>query len=210
MVRQTMSWVLGIGAVCALSAAIAQTQERDRPREGDRPAGERRRDGDRPEGRAPREGDRPAGERRRDGDRPDGRGPRDGRPMGHPLMRLFDTDRDGVISEKEIKNASAVLLKMDRNKDGKLTPEEMPAPPGFGPGGPRGPRPDGPPEGRQDSPPRRGEAPSAPPRRRCAPRTPSRTPQNRCRVICPLEEIASAKLYHAVQPPSTSKFCPVM
>ncbi len=42
-----------------------------------------------------------------------------------PLMAALDANRDGVIDETEIKNASEALRKMDRNGDGKLTLEEL-------------------------------------------------------------------------------------
>ncbi len=172
MYRKALVVALVMGLGVALTAAVAQP-----PIDGDRPEAKGPRDGERrPEARGPRDGERrPEGRGPRDGDRPpQGRGP------GHPLMRLFDTNKDGVISADEIKKASEVLAKMDKNKDGKLSPNEMPAPPeGFRgprpdgprpdgarrPGGPRPEgRPDGPPEGRDGrQPPRRGE--SRPPRR---------------------------------------------
>ena len=64
--------------------------------------------------------------------------------MGHPLMMLFDTDRDGEISAAEIAGADKVLLGMDRNGDGMLTPEEMPRPPRPDMDGPAGDRPERP------------------------------------------------------------------
>jgi hypothetical protein len=63
-----------------------------------------------------------------------------------PLLAVFDTDHDGVLSAEEIKNASAVLAKLDKNGDGQITKEEM-----------RPPRPDGkdagPPPNRRPLPP---------------------------------------------------------
>lgn len=61
----------------------------------------------------------------RDG-RPDGQRPRD------PYMVLFDTDEDDEISSTEIKNATAVLTKLDANSDGILTRRELPRPPRRG------------------------------------------------------------------------------
>jgi Ca2+-binding EF-hand superfamily protein len=71
-----------------------------------------------------------------------------------PILEALDTDGDGVISAAELANASASLAKLDKNGDGKLTPDEfMGGPRGEGrgprgprgPGGPgRGPRPDAP------------------------------------------------------------------
>jgi Ca2+-binding EF-hand superfamily protein len=58
----------------------------------------------------------------------------------------LDTNHDGVIDEAEIANASAALRALDKNGDGKLTPDELiPPPPGPGEGfdPPPGPPPDG-------------------------------------------------------------------
>ena len=68
----------------------------------------------------------------------------DGPPRLPPFMEPFDTNRDGEISAEEIKNAAAVLRKLDRNRDGRITEDELPPPPegrgfrgpGGGPGGP--------------------------------------------------------------------------
>ena len=46
-------------------------------------------------------------------------------PPVQVLLGLFDTDHDGVLSAEEIKNAAEALAKLDRNGDGKLTPDEM-------------------------------------------------------------------------------------
>ncbi len=40
-------------------------------------------------------------------------------------MAIFDTDRDGVISETEVDNASSALRKLDENKNGTIEPEEV-------------------------------------------------------------------------------------
>ncbi|MGA2262232.1 MAG: hypothetical protein ABSH28_12430 [Acidobacteriota bacterium] len=50
-----------------------------------------------------------------------------------PLMAALDTNQDGVLDAQEIANAPAVLLTLDKNGDGKLTPDEL-----FGPLGVRG------------------------------------------------------------------------
>ncbi len=59
-----------------------------------------------------------------------------------PPLALFDTDRDGVISAAEIAAASEVLRRLDRDKDGKLTGDELiprrPRGGGEGSGGERG------------------------------------------------------------------------
>jgi hypothetical protein len=42
-----------------------------------------------------------------------------------PLVGALDANRDGVIDEKEIKQAPEALRKLDKNNDGKLTMEEL-------------------------------------------------------------------------------------
>ena len=71
-----------------------------------------------------------------DGVAPDGRK----RRPGGPLMRLLDTDRNGELSAEEIRNAPAILKAANKNKDGRLTPEEVDAASGggHGPGGGEG------------------------------------------------------------------------
>lgn len=54
-----------------------------------------------------------------------------------PLMTALDTNNDGELSEKEIKAASTTLMSLDKDKNGKISSEEMR--PAFGPGGPGGP-----------------------------------------------------------------------
>jgi len=84
---------------------------------------------------------------------PDGSGP-DRPPMRrrmpvHPLMQALDINKDGTLDEQEIANAATALKALDKNGDGKITPDELrpPFPPGgeHGPGGPgfRRPPPDG-------------------------------------------------------------------
>jgi hypothetical protein len=95
----------------------------------------------------PPDRDRP--QRREDG--PPGAG-REGRFPMMPLIGALDANHDGVIDADELKNASAALLKLDKNGDGKLSREEfMGRPPsrqdGPPPGGPSD-RPEGRPEGR--------------------------------------------------------------
>ena len=48
-------------------------------------------------------------------------------------MVALDADKDGQISAKEIANAAAALKSLDKNKDGKLTQDEIR--PDFGRGG---------------------------------------------------------------------------
>ena len=75
----------------------------------------------------------PGGPGGRPGDGP-GRGP-DAR--FNPIVRLFDANRDGTLTQDEIAAAAAKLKEFDASKDGKLTADElrraMPMPPG-GPG----------------------------------------------------------------------------
>ena len=49
------------------------------------------------------------------------------------MMTAIDTDKDGTISAKELENAVASLKKLDKNKDGKLSGDEIR--PQFGRGG---------------------------------------------------------------------------
>ena len=111
---------------------------------------------------APPRGDRPAPpDGAPNGPRPSGAPGRDGfRPPISPLEEALDANHDGIISAEEIANASAALKKLDKNGDGKLTPDEFrpmfrrgpgrgPDGPGFeGPGNP-------PPADGQDQPRRR-------------------------------------------------------
>ena len=48
-----------------------------------------------------------------------------------PVLKSLDTDGDKIISEKEIKEASKSLIKLDKNGDGNLTIDEIR--PNFGP-----------------------------------------------------------------------------
>ncbi len=51
-----------------------------------------------------------------------------------PIAALFDADSNGVLSASEIEQAPSQLLKLDQNRDGRLTAEEL-CPGGFGRGG---------------------------------------------------------------------------
>jgi len=101
-------------------------------------------------------GHQPRGER--DQGRP---GPhREGPPPPDPIFMLFDTDRDGELSQKEIEQATTILKKRDRDKNGFLTRDELPHPPR--PHGERPPhqRGEGPPQERAERPHHpRGERP---------------------------------------------------
>jgi hypothetical protein len=83
-------------------------------------------------------------------------GPDGKRPPPPPLVAALDVNGDGIIDAQEIANAPAELLKLDKNGDGKLTPDEYRPhhpppdgpPPGEGPGDGGGNGPDnGPPQG---------------------------------------------------------------
>ena len=56
-----------------------------------------------------------------------------------PLLRVLDADHDGIISAEEIDKAPDALQTLDKNKDGKLMPDEFlgPKPAGPPPGEPR-------------------------------------------------------------------------
>ena len=43
----------------------------------------------------------------------------------HPILAALDADRDGVLSPDEIANAATALQQLDKNKDGKLTTQEL-------------------------------------------------------------------------------------
>ena len=125
--------------VVAVAAMVSSVVIAQPPGGGERPGdGERRgAQGQRSDGPpSRREGDRDGGPPpRRDG----GRGGESGRggeergfgPPPNPVMMALDADGDHIISAAEIKNAARALAKLDKNKDGKLTQDEL--------------RPDGPP-----------------------------------------------------------------
>ena len=46
------------------------------------------------------------------------------RPPPSPLINALDVNHDGIIDSNEIANASTELLTLDKNGDGKLTPDE--------------------------------------------------------------------------------------
>ena len=79
-----------------------------------------------------------------------GRGP-GGFARFSPIFQSLDTDEDGELSKSEIKNAAKALRKLDKNKDGQLTMDEVR--PNFGPNGG--------PEGRRRGGPEGGTAPQA-------------------------------------------------
>ena len=70
--------------------------------------------------------ERPDGSARQGSARPPsapGDGRRPGRPRP-PIEAALDANGDGVIDAAEIANAPAALKKLDKNGDGRLTPEE--------------------------------------------------------------------------------------
>lgn len=48
-----------------------------------------------------------------------------GPPPKMPVMEALDKDRDHIFDKNEIESATASLLKLDKNKDGQLTEDEM-------------------------------------------------------------------------------------
>ncbi len=107
----------------------------------------------------------------------DRRGPRP--PM--PLLVALDLNHDGVIDAEEIAKASESLKKLDKNGDGKLTPDEIHPPRPGGRGGPGGPGPDGRPEGpgpRHDDRPRHEGGPRGDDAPRGEGRPPRPAPEN--------------------------------
>ncbi len=61
-------------------------------------------------------------------------------PPVPPLLVLFDTNHDRVLSAEEIQAAADSLAKLDRNGDGKITLDEMRMPPPNGGRPPKGPK----------------------------------------------------------------------
>lgn len=74
-------------------------------------------------------------------------------PPVPPIIAVFDTDRDKVISAQEIEAAGESLAKLDKNGDGQITLEEIHTPPDGKPKGDKPNRPDGPPPGNRPAPP---------------------------------------------------------
>ena len=58
----------------------------------------------------------------------------------NPIIAALDLDHNGTLDAEEIAKASESLKKLDKNGDGKITPDEhRPQRPPGGPGGPGGP-----------------------------------------------------------------------
>lgn len=53
----------------------------------------------------------------------------------HPLLSALDANRDNAIDAEELAKATAALRTLDRNQDGRITPEEMSPMMGRGRGG---------------------------------------------------------------------------
>src|SRR5688572_15442744 len=47
------------------------------------------------------------------------------RPPVPPLIESLDANRDGELTEDEIKGAASALTKLDKNNDGELNEEEL-------------------------------------------------------------------------------------
>ena len=96
-------------------------QRRERP---SRAAGEQSRE----RGQGAERRQRPSGASRERGSQFGGRGGQGG-PGGFlrmfPVMIALDSDGNGEISSEEIKGAVVALKKLDKNKDGKLTEDEL-------------------------------------------------------------------------------------
>ncbi|TWT64874.1 EF-hand domain-containing protein [Allorhodopirellula solitaria] len=73
---------------------------------------------------AGRQGGGPGGPGGRGGPRGQGSGETRTQPMS-PLLRFFDADGDGEVSSSEMDEAATTLRNLDRNRDGKLTGEEL-------------------------------------------------------------------------------------
>ena len=74
-------------------------------------------------------------------------------PPVPPIIAVFDTDRDRVISAAEIEAAGEALAKLDKDGDGRITLEEIHTPPDGKPRGDKPGRPGGPPPGDRPAPP---------------------------------------------------------
>lgn len=134
MLRIGIAMTLAIATAFAVDLA-AQPPNDDRDNDRDRPAANGDDDNDRPRDGERRRGDFDGRRDFRGRGGPDGRRP-DFRMPPSPLMRALDTDHNGELSAKEVKNASKSLASLDKNDDKKLSREELR--PRFGrPGPPR-------------------------------------------------------------------------
>jgi len=74
--------------------------------------------------KAQRGGEQRGGERRKGRGGGERRGGQGG-GGGNLLFTTLDADGNGTLSSKEIDNALAALMKLDKNKDGQLTSDEL-------------------------------------------------------------------------------------
>lgn len=69
-------------------------------------------------------GEEPGDPEGREGPAPEGSGDDRPRVFG-PLATALDTDQDGTVSEAELESAAQSLRLLDRNSDGRLSPDEL-------------------------------------------------------------------------------------
>lgn len=98
---------------------IGNTFAQDEPAKGDKKAKAEKREGQ----GGDRKGQGKGGEKGQGDKEKRGGGQRGG--GGDLLFTTLDADGDGTISAKEIDNALAALMKLDKNNDGQLTSDEL-------------------------------------------------------------------------------------
>ncbi|HSH94786.1 MAG TPA: EF-hand domain-containing protein [Roseimicrobium sp.] len=118
-------------AALALGVTVWSTQAQDQG--GQPPRGERPPGGQGGQGQGGPGGPGGQGERGFGGQGQGQGGQGSFRPPQHPVVTAIDVNSDGVIDEAELKNATAMLKKLDKNGDGKLSAEEI-RPEGMGRG----------------------------------------------------------------------------
>ena len=118
MKTKVLLLTLALGA----STCLVTAQDGNPPPDGPRPP---RREG------GPGGPGGPGGERGGPG------GPGGQRPM-NPIILALDLNNDGTLDADEIAKASVSLKKLDKNGDGKITPDEHRPQRQGGPGGPGG------------------------------------------------------------------------
>ena len=90
------------------------------------------------DGKQPAEGQRPPGREGGPGGL-GGPGGRGGQRPVQPIIAALDLNGDGIIDAAELAKASESLKKLDKNGDGKITPDEYRPQRPAGAGGPGGP-----------------------------------------------------------------------